>query len=209
MKRIIVSVLVLSMLTVSLVACGGKSNDSEKPVEVEQEVTEELTDTTTESIEDTEVSTENEEVDTENEEQSDTTADKNATSGASTIGSSLEADFESSLSSCNSTEEIANILVKNANLGEWSMIVEQVEEGYLNGFDADITGFNEGSMFAPMISTIPFVGYVFKTDDIDTLTDTLNSHANLNWNICTEADELVVSSKGDYVFCVMTPNSNN
>lgn len=38
MKRFIVSVLALSMLTLSLVACSGKSNESEKPLEVENEV---------------------------------------------------------------------------------------------------------------------------------------------------------------------------
>lgn len=203
MKRFVVSVLALSMLATLLVACGEKSNEAEKQLEVEKEVTGELVDTATESIKDAV-----EEVATETEEQASTTEDKDTTSEASTIGSNLEADFEESLSSCNSTEEIVNVLVKNATLGEWNMVVEPVKEGYLNGFDADITGFSEGTMFAPMINTIPFVGYVFKTDDADTLADTLYNHAKLNWNICTEADELIVNSNGDYVFCVMAPNSN-
>lgn len=203
MKRFVVSVLALSMLATLLVACGEKSNEAEKPLEVEKEVTGELVDTATESIKDAV-----EEVATETEEQASTTEDKGTTSEANTIGSNLEADFEAALSSCSSTEEIVNILVKNATLGEWNMIVEPVKEGYLNGFDADITGFSEGTMFAPMINTIPFVGYVFKTDDADTLADTLYNHAKLNWNICTEADELIVNSSGDYVFCVMAPNSN-
>lgn len=203
MKRFVVSVLALSMLATLLVACGEKSNEAEKPLEVEKEVTEELVDTATESIKDAV-----KEVTTTVEEQVSTNEDKSTSSEANTIGSNLEADFEAALSSCSSTEEIVNILVKNATLGEWNMVVEPIKEGYLNGFDADITGFSEGTMFVPMINTIPFVGYVFKTDDADTLADTLYNHAKLDWNICTEADELIVNSNGDYVFCVMAPNSN-
>lgn len=82
-----------------------------------------------------------------------------------------------------------------------------VEEGYLNGFNDEIKGFKNGVMFAPMIGTIPFVGYIFETDNPDDLMQTLADHAELNWNICTVADEMVVEKYDNYVFFVMAPTS--
>ena len=86
-----------------------------------------------------------------------------------------------------------------------------VEPGLLMGFGNDeITGFSEGVMFAPVISTIPFVGYLFRLDagtDGDAFVQTLKAQANPRWNICTEADETVVRREGDLVFFVMCPQS--
>ena len=86
-----------------------------------------------------------------------------------------------------------------------------VEPGFLTGFDnTEIKGFKEGAMFAPMIGTIPFVGYVFTLDDSTNASDfisTLKSAANLRWNICTSADEMVTGSAGNKVFFVMCPKS--
>lgn len=79
------------------------------------------------------------------------------------------------------------------------------------GFGNDeITGFAEGVMFAPVIGTIPFVGYLFRLDagtDGDAFVQTLKDQANPRWNICTEADETVVRREGDVVFFVMCPQS--
>ena len=70
-----------------------------------------------------------------------------------------------------------------------------VEPGVLMGFDnAEITGFSEGVMFSPMIGTLPFVGYVFVLEDgtdVESFIKTLEENANLRWNICTEAEEIV------------------
>lgn len=86
-----------------------------------------------------------------------------------------------------------------------------VEPGLLMGFGNDeITGFSEGVMFAPVISTIPFVGYLFRLDagtDGDAFVQMLKDQANPRWNICTEADETVVRREGDVVFFVMCPQS--
>ena len=84
----------------------------------------------------------------------------------------------------------------------------EVEEGYLSGFDEEITGFQKGIMFAPMISTIPFVGYVFETEDPETLLSLLQEKANPAWNICTQADETVSASRGHLVFFLMCSNGN-
>lgn len=81
-----------------------------------------------------------------------------------------------------------------------------VEEGYLNGFDGEVTGFKSGAMFGPVIGTIPFVGYIFETGDTKALVETLSNQANLNWNICTQADIKYVNALDDsHVFFMMIP----
>ena len=86
-----------------------------------------------------------------------------------------------------------------------------VEEGYLTGFDnTEIKGFKSGVMFAPGMGTIPFVGYIFTLDDgadVDAFVSNLKSSANLRWNICTEAEQMVVEKSGNKVFFVMCPKS--
>lgn len=85
----------------------------------------------------------------------------------------------------------------------------EIEPGYLTGFDnTEITGFKEGAVFMPMIGTIPFVGYVFTLEnaaDAPAFISKLKSAANLRWNICTSADEMVAGSAGNKVFFVMCP----
>lgn len=90
----------------------------------------------------------------------------------------------------------------------YSLAKVEVSEGYLSGFDEEITGFQKGVMFSPMIGTIPFVGYVFETDDADALLSLLKEKANPAWNVCTEADETVSTSRGQLVFFLMCTNEN-
>ncbi len=82
-----------------------------------------------------------------------------------------------------------------------------VEPGYLAGFDnAEITGFKEGASFGPMIGSVPFIGYVFILEDgtdAASFISNLKSNANLRWNICVEAEEMVAGSSGNKVFFVM------
>lgn len=84
-----------------------------------------------------------------------------------------------------------------------------VEQGLLTGFvNAEITGFKDGAMFAPIIGTIPFVGYIFVLEDgadVDAFMETLKTESNPRWNICTEAEETVVENVGNTVFFVMCP----
>ena len=91
---------------------------------------------------------------------------------------------------------------------EISLDKVDVEEGYLAGFDNEISGFSKAVMFTPMIGSIPFVGYVFETDDTDKLLSTLKENANPAWNICVEADETVYSVKDGLVLFLMCPNDN-
>lgn len=87
----------------------------------------------------------------------------------------------------------------------------EVEPGALAGFDnVEITEFEKAAMFAPMIGTIPFVGYVFEMAedaDMEAFMTKLEESANLRWNICTEAEELTVEAKDNLVFFLMSPKA--
>jgi len=82
-----------------------------------------------------------------------------------------------------------------------------MNEGYLDGFSAEISGFNKCVKFSPYIGSIPFVGYVFETDDPETLKAKLLENADPMWNICTEANDPFCDVSGNYVFFVMTPKA--
>lgn len=90
-------------------------------------------------------------------------------------------------------------------------VAVEVEPGLLTGFgNTEITGFEQGVMFAPMIGSIPFVGYVFRlAEDADThaFADLLDENADPRWNICTEAEQTVIAVSGSLVFFVMCPMS--
>ena len=65
-------------------------------------------------------------------------------------------------------------------------------------------------MFAPMIGTIPFVGYVFtlaEGADAEAFVKTLSDNANPRWNICTEAEDTIIEAVGNKVFFLMCPKS--
>lgn len=127
-----------------------------------------------------------------------------------TVGTILAADFEAHLDeNPNATaQEMADHLLGNAII-EFEGASVPVEEGYLTGFNnAEIKGFKEGVMFAPMIGTIPFVAYVFTLDegaDEDAFVKLLRDNADPRWNICTEAEETVTETAEDMVFFVMAP----
>ena len=122
-----------------------------------------------------------------------------------TLGATLADVFKSKMKKGSSVEETVNALMEKTGYSCGSM---EMEEGYLDGFDEDITGFKSCTKFSPYIGTIPFVGYVFETDDVSALKSKLKDSANKSWNICTQADEMVIKSYGDYVFFVMCPSSN-
>lgn len=105
------------------------------------------------------------------------------------------------------TEALAEKLAANENVPMECGFMA-VEPGYLNGFDEEVDGFKSGAVFSPYIGTIPYVGYVFEVEgDIDAFVEQLKSKANLNWNICTQADEIVCETYKDRVFFVMAPLS--
>ncbi|MBR6812883.1 MAG: hypothetical protein IKM51_05870 [Oscillospiraceae bacterium] len=129
-----------------------------------------------------------------------------------TLGTILNNDFISraEADSSLSAEEMANAIISNPVI-QFGPATMPVEPGFLMGFDnAEITGFSQGVMFAPMIGSIPFVGYVFILEDgadVQAFLDTLNANANPRWNICVEAEETVSANVGNMVFFVMCPTS--
>ncbi|MDO4490314.1 MAG: hypothetical protein Q4B85_04545 [Lachnospiraceae bacterium] len=119
-----------------------------------------------------------------------------------TMGSKYLAEF------ANSDKETAADCVKellDLKASEAELVEMEVEEGYLPGFDEEISGFTTGVQFAPMIGTIPFVGYVFESEDPEALLKSLKDTANPAWNICTEAEETVSYVRGNLVFFLMCP----
>lgn len=129
---------------------------------------------------------------------------------ASTLGQTLLADFKVKASSGMSTQAIAEALVVNPAI-KFNGGAVPVEEGYLSGFDnTEIKGFKSGVMIAPQIGSIAFVGYVFELEsaaDVPAFKAMLEKNANLRWNICVEAEEMVSGISGNKVFFVMCPKS--
>ncbi len=125
-----------------------------------------------------------------------------------TVGNILLNDFKSKAASASGALSLAEALIKNEIIPFMGGAME-VEQGLLQGFDnAEIKGFKEGAVFMPMIGTIPFIGYVFTLEDgtdAASFIANLKANANLRWNICTTADEMVAGSVGNKVFFVMCP----
>lgn len=192
-------------LVLSLTACGGKKTEVEAPVK--EEVTTETVEETTEAVESTEIeSTESSEESEESTEAVESTEETEVKdTPTDTVASKLYELFETEIATTDDINEVANKLIEAEYFKEVSMTTMEVEPGFLNGFEAEITGFNNGVMFTPMIGTIPFVGYIFETDNTELLIDELETNASLNWNICTTADEMLVKAHDNYVFFVMSP----
>ena len=125
-----------------------------------------------------------------------------------TVGAVLLGDFKADTEG--TAQEIAERIASN-DIIPFEAAALPVEPGFLAGFDnAEITGFESGTMFAPMMSVVPFVGYVFELSDdadVDAFKQTLSDSANLRWNICTEAEEMTVENEGNVVFFLMSPKA--
>lgn len=94
----------------------------------------------------------------------------------------------------------------------YMLIQEGLDPEYFAGFKEGFKpeGYVSGSRFAPMIGSIPFVGYVFelKEDtDVEAFMKELKDNSDPAWNICVEADQTVVGAYGRMVLFVMCPKS--
>ena len=107
-------------------------------------------------------------------------------------------------------EDLATDLVEHEII-PFDGAVTPVEPGLLTGFgNQEITGFAEGVMYAPVIGSIPFVGYLFRLapeTDGEAFMKTLEAAADPQWNVCTKAEETVIEQEGDKVFFLMCPSS--
>lgn len=149
-------------------------------------------------------------VESNNESESEAVSDtsNNNADTEATVGETLLAAFRAD--SNGTAQEIADRLITNEIITFMGGAMP-VEEGLLSGFDnVEITGFTEGATFAPMMSSIAFVGYIFELPedaDVEAFKTTLKESANLRWNICVEAEELIVENEGNKVFFLMCPKS--
>lgn len=131
------------------------------------------------------------------------TPNDNNQSTSATLGETMRNVFLEN--SGGNIQEIADAAIKNDAI-KFMGSTAPVEAGSLAGFKAEIAGFDEAVMFAPNISSIPFVGYVFKvSENPDAFAKKLSENADPRWNICTEAEETIVETKDGKVFFVMCP----
>ena len=197
MKKILATTLA-AVLVISMVACGSKkenNENTESSVVTSETVTSETVTSetiTSEILVTTEQTTEGE-------------------TEAGALGATLLDDFKAQVeeNSALTAQEIADKLITNPVI-KFAPATAPVEAGFLMGFDADITGFEEAVMFAPMIGTIPFVGYVFtlaEDADAEAFVKTLSDNANPRWNVCTEAEDTIIETVGNKVFFLMCPKS--
>lgn len=204
MKKLLLSALALT-LTISMVACGSAEEPSEgtsneAPVATEAPAAPEATEAPAEDAEGEVIGGEVVEGETTEGEVS-----------GETLGNMLLADFNAALTEDASLDAtaLAEKLCANEMASLIGPVTMPVEPGFLMGFNNyEVTGFEEGVMFAPMIGSVPFVGYVFTLPadaDADAFVTGLKDNADLRWNICVEADELVAEANGNKVFFVMCP----
>lgn len=181
-KKYLIAMGFAAILLVSGVTACGK-NDENRTTEITEQ-------TTTEQDVTEEVATE--QADTED---------------TGTVAAVLVEQFRTEAESMADVTKMADALSKSDVFKDVAMTTMEVEPGYLSGFENEIQGFSKGVMFAPMISTIPFVGYVFETENTDELVKTLEENAKLDWNICTAADEKQMDVVGNYVVFIMSPKA--
>ncbi len=215
MKKFLSLILALTMI-LSLAACGASNDAEENDAPVgEEEIVEDETVTDGEGAEGEEGEVEEEpavedeqpaapdapaEPETEQPEQSAPAA------SGDTVAAQLQKAFEGMADQ--SALDIATALSTHEviKFGAGAM---PVEPGLLSGFDNyEVTGFQEGAVFMPMIGSIAFVGYIFTLEDgadVNAFMENLKANCNPRWNICVEAEETLVSNVGNKVFFVMSP----
>ncbi len=81
-------------------------------------------------------------------------------------------------------------------------------EASLFGFDNyQFSNFEMAGMFMPMMSSIPFLGYVFdlaEGADVQAFVNQLAENCNPRWMQCVDADQIVVGAIGNQVFFLMS-----
>ena len=191
MKKIIALLACLTML-LSMAACSAKTPANEEP--------------TTNATEPTTNATEPTETPDEPAETPDETPDAPVVEG--TVGETLLATFKAN--STGTAEEIANAVITDPSIPfmGMAMAINPTDWEFLSGLGEAKIEYEEAAMFGPMIGTIPFIGYIFNVaegTDVEAFKTMLSDNADLRWNICTAADELVIDNVGNTVFFLMCP----
>jgi len=123
-----------------------------------------------------------------------------------TLGETLKAQFEEEVKKSTDCLTIATAISENKAI-EFDVMAMEVSEGYLSGFEGEITGFNKGAVCAALMMGQPFIVYVFEVDDAAAFLSKLEGVADPRWNICTEAGETVTATSGNLVFFAMCPGA--
>lgn len=199
MKKLVLTALALT-LAFSMTACGNK-----------EEQTPESTPAPTETPVSTEAPAESEtpeatETPTESEEDTTDSGNQGEVSGDS-LGQTLLGEFKA-MDASTDAYTMAETLIGH-ELIQFMGGAMEIEPGLLSGFDNyEVTGFEKGAMFGPMMGSIPFIGYIFDLPegaDTDAFVTGLKDNANPRWQICVTADETIVETSGDKVFFLMSP----
>lgn len=198
MKKLVLTALALT-LAFSMTACGSKDEPTPEatPTPTEAPVATEAPEAT-DAPEETEAP---EETDAPQEDEN-----QGAVSGDS-LGQTLLGEFKA-MDVSTDAYTMAETLIANENILFMGGAME-IEPGLLSGFDNyEVTGFEKGAMFGPMMGSIAFVGYIFDLPegaDADAFVTGLKDNANPRWQICVAADETIVEVNGDKVFFLMSP----
>lgn len=181
MKRKLVALLLSTLVVVSLVGCGGTKETEEPAVSVEQE----------EVVE---------------EESTEVVVDE------SDMGSVLSNKFLEVVDVNDAVDiELIHQIFNNDLDLPFDLVGAEVAPGLLVGFgNTEITGFSRGYQFAPIIGSLPFMGYVFELPEETNITEfkeVLSANADLRWNICTEAEKTVIVESGNKVLFLMCNSS--
>lgn len=188
MKKIIATLLIAA-LALTFAACG--SNDEESPA----------TDLNTPATEETA------------EDAADETEEAPEATEGETVCATLKSEFEAAATDASlSAQEIADQINQGSVFTTLGMtMATPIEDNLLQGFDNyEVNGFTECVMVSPMISTTPIIAYVFTVGDgvdASAFAEDLEANANLRWNICTSADEMISVVSGNKVFFAMAPLS--
>lgn len=124
-----------------------------------------------------------------------------------TIAITLRDQFNEEIKNDKDLESVANKLAKNDAIKVMLNVETMGKKDYISGFKTEIKDFKSAVTIRPMISTIPFIAYIFEVEKPEEFAEKLKSNADLRWNVCTEADELEVSVVDNYVFIVMSPKN--
>lgn len=206
MKNRFIAGLLVTAMVFTLVGCGNKNQGEGNSATPQTSVEE-----SGESAQNSDVNQDSD-VNQESDVNQDSDANQNNDVNESSVSAIVQNDFNRLLSENRdmSAEDIAVALCENPQMVIGPVSIP-VEEGLLNGFgNTEIKGFKEGATFAPMIGAIPFLGYVFVLEDdtdVEAFMNLLKDNADLRWNVCTTADEMVVSHVGQTVLFVMCPTT--
>lgn len=127
--------------------------------------------------------------------------------GEKSVVTILSEQFKEEIKNEKNIEKVANKIAQNEILQISTDVAVLKKSDYISGFQTEIKGFDKVVAIRPMISTIPFLAYIFEVKEADAFAENLKKNADLRWNICTEADDLEVSVVDKYVFFVMSPKN--